>query len=89
MVRGLIGGVEQTEPSAFGGVKHFEDAGHCLMISRLEWTADALRAAGGKSQQVAVEMELEFDAPKGEYFFYLRCFSVRISTIDKIKFRLI
>lgn len=49
MVRGLIRGVKQIEPSAFGGVEHSEDAGYCLMISRPEWTADGLGAAGAKS----------------------------------------
>jgi hypothetical protein len=89
MVRELIGRVKQIEPSAFSAVEHFVDAGYCLMISSPEWTADALGAAGGNFKRLAVEMELEFDAPKGEYFFYLRFFSVRILTIDKIKFWLI
>ena len=43
----LIDGVKQIEPTAFDVVERC-DAGHCLMISRPEWTANVLRRAAGE-----------------------------------------
>jgi len=47
-VKILIGTARRIEPIAFDVVEHCEDGGHCLMISRPEWTADALRRAAGE-----------------------------------------
>lgn len=49
MVKMMVGTARQIEPSAFDVIEHCEDGGHCLMISRPEWTADALRRAAGES----------------------------------------
>ncbi|KAE9362656.1 alpha/beta-hydrolase [Stipitochalara longipes BDJ] len=48
MLQMMLAGARQIEPSAFDVVEHCEDGGHCLMISKPEWTADALRRAAGE-----------------------------------------
>jgi pimeloyl-ACP methyl ester carboxylesterase len=48
MVKEMLAGARAIKPSAFDVVEHCEDGGHCLTISRPEWTADALRRAAGE-----------------------------------------
>jgi pimeloyl-ACP methyl ester carboxylesterase len=43
-----IQATRQMEPSAFDVVERCEGAGHCVMISEPEWTAEALRRAAGE-----------------------------------------
>jgi hypothetical protein len=45
---GMIKLCQQTTPSAFDVVEHCKDAGHTVMVSYPEWTADALRRAAGE-----------------------------------------
>jgi len=49
LVEMMIQGARAAVPSAFDVVEHNKDAGHCLMISFPEWTANALRRAAGES----------------------------------------
>lgn len=50
MVEMMLQGARKVEPSAFNVVGKCKEGGCCLMISFLEWTADAsVRAAGGYS----------------------------------------
>ncbi|KFY38785.1 hypothetical protein V494_04204 [Pseudogymnoascus sp. VKM F-4513 (FW-928)] len=44
----MIQGAQQVEPSAFDVVERCEGAGHCVMVSFPEWTAEALRRAAGE-----------------------------------------
>ena len=44
----MIQGAQQVEPSAFDVVERCEGAGHCVMVSSPEWTAEALRRAAGE-----------------------------------------
>ncbi|OBT48968.1 hypothetical protein VE00_00687 [Pseudogymnoascus sp. WSF 3629] len=44
----MIQATRQMEPSAFDVVERCEGAGHCVMISEPEWTAEALRRAAGE-----------------------------------------
>jgi hypothetical protein len=46
-VQAIITGARNIEPSAFDVVEEVE-AGHCLMVSRPEWFAAALRRAAGE-----------------------------------------
>jgi len=48
IVEMMIKGAQQMVPSAFDVVEHCPNAGHCLMASYPEWTADALRRAAGE-----------------------------------------
>jgi hypothetical protein len=44
----MIQGAQQVEPTAFDVVERCEGAGHCVMLSFPEWTAEALRRAAGE-----------------------------------------
>ncbi|KFY02186.1 hypothetical protein O988_02338 [Pseudogymnoascus sp. VKM F-3808] len=44
----MVQGAQQVEPSAFDVVERCEGAGHCVMLSFPEWTAEALRRAAGE-----------------------------------------
>ena len=47
VLEGMIKGAQMLEPPAFDVIERC-DAGHCFMISRPEWTADAIRRAAGE-----------------------------------------
>ena len=38
---------QMLKPTAFDVVEKFDD-GHCLMLSRLEWTVNAIRRTAGE-----------------------------------------
>jgi len=48
MVKMMIGGAQQVQPTAFDVVEHCAEGGHCLIISHPDWTAEALRRAAGE-----------------------------------------